>query len=106
MFQSKIVVTCGPNNWEGDYRLYEALFSGALVCSDKIYTQVVNPFIDGEHLRYYDRGDFEQLLTLIPYYLEHSPEREQIGLKGQEFVLEKHLPQNRIDEVLKVIQKR
>ena len=68
--------------------LYEALFSGALVFSDKIYTQVTNPFIDEKHLRYYDRGNFEQLLTLIPYYLEHTLEREQIGVKGQEFVLE------------------
>jgi hypothetical protein len=105
MFRSKIVVTCGPNTWEGDYRLYESLFSGDLVCLDKIYTQVVNPFINKKHLLYYERENFEKLMTLIPYYLEHSLEREKIGNQGQKFVLEKHLPQNRIDEVLNVIRK-
>ena len=106
MFQSKIVVTCGPNTWEGDYRLYEALFSGALVFSDKIYTQVIEPFINKRHLIYYERGNFDELLKLIPYYLKHSSKREKIGSRGQKLVLKKHLPRNRIDEVLKVIQKR
>mgnify|MGYP001288080589 CR=1 FL=1 len=31
MFHSKIVVTCNPDNWEGDYRTWEALSTGSLV---------------------------------------------------------------------------
>merc|ERR1711957_944835 len=34
--RAKIVVTCNPAEWEGDFRLWESLLSGALVFVDWI----------------------------------------------------------------------
>lgn len=31
MREARIVVTCNPSHWEGDFRLFEAMVSGALV---------------------------------------------------------------------------
>ena len=47
MLPSKIVVTCNPTGWEGDYRTWEALTSGALILVDKMITPLINPLITG-----------------------------------------------------------
>ena len=46
---SKIIVHCQPFGWEGDFRTFEALASGALVISDKSYSMQHHtyPLIDG-----------------------------------------------------------
>lgn len=46
MKNSKIIVICNPDNWEGDYRLFESLSCKCLVFSDKMITPVINNFID------------------------------------------------------------
>jgi len=100
MLHSKIVVTCNPNNWEGDYRLFEALASGALVFVDKMKTPIKNPFINGEHLIYYDILNLEELKEKILYYLEHNEERKKIALNGNEYAKKYHMARNRVDEIL------
>ena len=52
MKNSKIVVTCNPDNWEGDYRLFEALSCGCLVFCDQLYANIPNPLIHQKHLIY------------------------------------------------------
>ena len=65
MFNSKIVVTCNPKDWEGDYRTWEALSSGALVMVDKMLTPIVNPLIDKEHIIFYDKNNLDDLKQKI-----------------------------------------
>jgi len=36
MREARIVVTCNPSHWEGDFRLFEAMLSGALVFVDEM----------------------------------------------------------------------
>jgi len=100
MFHSKIVVTCNPDNWEGDYRLFEALTSGALVMCDKMITPVIHPFLHGEHLIYYDRDHLEDLSDKITCLLENPEVRIQIANQGLNYVYEHHKPSDRIDEIL------
>ena len=38
MRSAQIVVTCNPSHWDGDFRLFEALASGALVFTDELHT--------------------------------------------------------------------
>ena len=57
MRRAKIVVTCNPSHWEGDFRTFEALASGALVFVDEMYTPHPRPFVDGEHVVVYDNSD-------------------------------------------------
>ncbi|KAH8059251.1 glycosyl transferase [Aureococcus anophagefferens] len=49
MRKSKIAVTCNPSHWEGDFRTFEALASGALIFVDEMYVPHPRPFVDGEH---------------------------------------------------------
>jgi hypothetical protein len=37
MRAARIVVTCNPGDWEGDFRTWEALASGAAVVRDRLY---------------------------------------------------------------------
>lgn len=105
MCDSKIVVTCNPEFWEGDYRLFEALSSGALIIVDKMITPVKNPFIDGEHLIYYDRDNLSDLHEKIIYYLEHDDIRKSIARKGYDFVRKYHKSSNKIDEIMEELEK-
>ena len=97
---SKIVVTCIPPDWEGDYRLFEALGCGPLVLVDEMLTPVKNAFEDGKHLVYYKRDQPEDLIEKLRYYLDHEDERQQVALQGYEYAKKHHKPIDRIDEVL------
>ena len=61
MFHSKIVVTCNPDNWEGDYRTWEALSTGALTFVDNMKTPIINPLINEKHVIFYDRNNLLEL---------------------------------------------
>jgi glycosyltransferase involved in cell wall biosynthesis len=100
MFQSKIVINCNPSNWEGDYRLFEALSSNALVFSDIMLTPIVNKFIDKKHLIYYNRNNLEDLKNKILFYLNNNELREQIAEEGNKYALTHHTSRNRINEII------
>lgn len=55
--QARVIVTCNPSNWEGDFRLWEAMATGALVFVDEMHTPLPDPPIDGEHIVVYDNSD-------------------------------------------------
>jgi len=101
MLRSKIVVNCNPDDWEGDYRLFETLSCGSLALVDKMITPVVNPFEHKKHLGYYD--SLEDLGSQIEYYLDNDDERKKIARDGYEYALEHHKTSDRIDEILEVI---
>ena len=106
MKTSKIVVTCNPDNWEGDYRLFEALSCGCLVFCDQLHANIPNPLIHKRHLIYYNRDDLDSLLNDISYYLENSQERQKIAQDGYLFAKKYHGNSHRIDEILKIIRKK
>ena len=99
-FESKIIVTCNPKDWEGDYRTWEALSSGALVMVDRMLTPIINPLIDNEHIIYYDRDNLDSLKQKLFFYLKDNNLREKIAKNGNDFVLKYHKTSNRIDEIL------
>lgn len=103
MCNSKIVVTCNPDNYEGDYRLWEALSSGALVFCDKLVTPIKQPLIDRTHIVYYDRNNFSELNHLIQYYLENDLERMKIAECGYEYAINNHTYKHRTQYVLNTI---
>lgn len=63
---------------------------------DRFYT-------DGEHLRWFDFGDFDGLKTLIDYYLTHDDEREAIRRAGHEHTKANHTYQQRWQSILKAV---
>jgi spore maturation protein CgeB len=101
MLNSKIVVNCNPDLWEGDYRLFEALSCGSLVMSDPMITPTVNPLIHKTHLVYYD--SLEMLKSHIEYYLTNLNELDVIAQCGYNYAITHHTASNRIDEILNII---
>ena len=105
---SKIIVTCNPWTWEGDFRLWEALLSGALVMVDKmaIPLWMPHPFVHKKHLVYYDTTNQSEFNSLLEYYIEHEDEARRIGEAGYNFVLEHHMPIDRVSYILDNIESR
>ena len=103
--RSRLVVTCNPSQWEGDFRTWEAFANGTLVFVDKMYTPMSHPLIDGEHCIIYDASDpgLQELRAVILYYLKHTVEAEAIAKAGFDFTMKYHRASNRIDEILQVI---
>ena len=79
MRKSKIVVTCNPSHWEGDFRTFEALASGALIFVDEMYVPHPRPFVDGEHVVVYDNSDEKAFAEKLAYYLAHPDEAAKIA---------------------------
>ena len=100
LLNSKIIITCNPDCWEGDYRLFESLASGALVFCDKMLTPVVHPFEHKKHLIYYDRENIDELSSLIDYYLKNENERLKIAKEGCEYALKYHKCSDRVKEII------
>ena len=105
---SKIIVHCNPFHWEGDFRLWESLLSGALVMVDRmvIPNYMPHPFVHGKHLVYYDTRNQTEFNELLEYYVEHEEEARRIGEAGYKFVLEHHMPKDRVSYVLDKIESR
>ena len=47
--------------------------------------------------------DYEEIKDIVIYYLQHNEEREEIALKGQRLVLEKHTEKDRARQMLETI---
>lgn len=101
--QARIIVTCNPSSWEGDFRLWEALASGALVFVDHMYTPVYQPLTDGQHVVLYDPTDEMGFKSKLRYYVDHPHEAQEIALRGYFHVLRYHRSVSRIDYILRSI---
>jgi len=101
---AKIIVTCNPADWEGDFRLYESFLSGALVMVDKmaVLDFMPNPPIDGTHWVVYDPSDKDDFMKKIAYYSDPAnlSEAEKIAHNGYEHVLRYHMTVNRVNYLL------
>ena len=98
--RAKIVVTCNPSSWEGDYRFFEAFSGGSLVFVDRMFTPIKNSFIHKKHCIYYHRNNLQNLKNSLIYYLRHPGEASKIASSGHHYVLRHHRPKHRIQEVL------
>lgn len=101
--KSKIVVTCNPNFWCGDYRLYESFAGNSMVFVDKMIMPIKNSFEHKKNIFYYDLNNLYDLKIALLFYLKNSQERELIANNGYNFVLKYHRPKHRINEILEEI---
>jgi len=72
MYNAKIIVTVNPAHWEGDFRLWESLASGALVFVDPLNTPMPYPLIHGVHVIYFSNNDKDDLFQKLDYYRQHT----------------------------------
>jgi hypothetical protein len=91
---------------DGSYwsdRVYETLGRGGFLIHPRL-SGLEQQFKDGEHLAFYDHGDFDQLKFLIDYYLEDDVERERIRRAGHELVKAQHSYINRWQTILDTLE--
>lgn len=105
--QTKVVVgdsVCLNFNHEHYWsdRVYETLGRGGFLIHPYI-KGLKEEFEDKKHLVFYEYGNFEQLKSLIDYYLEHEDEREAIRLAGHEFVKNHATYNDRLKQMLRII---
>ncbi|KAH8069738.1 hypothetical protein JL721_5627 [Aureococcus anophagefferens] len=99
--RAKVVVTCNPTGWEGDFRLFEALSSGALVMVDRMGTPYHHPLIDGEHVVFYDHTNKTDLLEKLDHALKRPHWARKVGVKGYAHVLRHHRAVSWVDYFLR-----
>lgn len=105
---SKIIVTCNPYQWEGDFRLWESLMSGALVMVDRmaILDMMPYPLKHKKHLVFYDSNNQTEFVELLEYYVKNEDEARQIGEAGYRYVLDHHMPKDRVSYILDKIESK
>ena len=83
-------------------RLFEAPGRGGFQIFPRIHG-LEDWFTDGENIRLFDYGDFDQLKILIDYYLENDAEREQIRVAAHEHVVDHHTYRQRWSDIVKTV---
>jgi hypothetical protein len=101
MTTSRIIVTVNPSYWEGDFRLWESMSSGALVFCDHIMVPHPYPLLDGQHIVFFDSNNQTDLWTKLDYYLSHPEESQAIAWRGYHHAMQFHRTANFIDYVLR-----
>jgi hypothetical protein len=100
MATTKIIVTATPDGWEGDYRLMEAMSSGALVLHNRMVLPPVG-LEDGKHWIVYD--NHIDMLEKVYYYMANQDAAKEIGQAGKKYVMENHRPHHRVESWLRMV---
>jgi len=101
MYNAKIIVTVNPANWEGDFRLWESMATGALVFVDPIFVPHGFPLVDGEHVVYFSNVNKSDLFSKLDHYRAHPEEATRIAQNGYLHVMKHHRTVSLIDYVLR-----
>lgn len=82
-------------------RIFDALACKTFVISDNVNS--IRTLFEGCVVTYEDYNDLNEKLT---YYLTHENERMQLTQKGHEIVAKNHTFDNRVSELISVIEKK
>lgn len=101
MFNSRIIVTVNPADWEGDFRLWESLCTGALIFVDPLYVPHPYPLQGGEHVVFFDNNNRTDLFTKLDYYRANPLEARRVAVNGYLFAMKYHRTVNMMDYILR-----
>lgn len=87
-----------------NFRVFEALGSGALLVTEKSSNGLFDLFEDGKHFVTYEHGNVEEAAQKINYYLAHDEEREKIAATGKEAALTYHSPMAKAVTLIQIIK--
>jgi hypothetical protein len=87
--------------WEGDFRLWEAMSSGALVFVDPLMVPHPYPLLDKRHVIHFSHNDEQDLFEKLDYYRAHKAEARAIALRGYYHAMKYHRTSNTIDYILR-----
>ena len=100
--QSQISFNCSLNG-DLNMRVFEVLSAGGFLLTDKLSRQagLDQVFEDGRHMVCY--RDQNDLFAKLDYYLAHPDEALAIARQGHAECLRRHLPEHRVDSLLRLI---
>ena len=101
LFGSKIIVTVNPAHWEGDFRLWESMATGALVMVDHLFVPYPYPLVDGEHVVFFDNNNETDFMTKLHYFHTHPQEARKIAVRGYLFAMKYHRTVSMMDYFLR-----
>ena len=101
LYNSQIIITVNPANWEGDFRLWESFASGALVFVDPMFVPHQFPLQHGIHAIFYSNSNQTDLFAKLDYYRKHTFEARKIAINGYLYTMKYHRTINLIDYVLR-----
>jgi len=99
MLRSKIIVLSQRDEWEDQYRLMEAMVSGAMVMTDAMLSLPTGYHDALNIVEYHSAVD---LLDKITYYLDpqHESERLAIATQGRTLAMTRHRSWHRMEEII------
>ena len=100
--ESEIVIN---QTVKGDlnFRVFEAMMSGAMLLTEASGNGLESLFSDGQHLVTYKKSDFKEAANKIESYLGKPKLCRQIGIAGREEILKSHTIKHRAEYFLKLL---
>lgn len=87
-------------NQDLNFRVFEALSSGALLVTPRIKNGLLELFNDQQDLICYENGNAQDAIAKIRNYLDNNSEREKIAFNGAQKAAALHQSRNRVDRIL------
>jgi len=85
-----------------NFRVFEAMISGAMLLTERSSNGLLELFEDGKHLVTYEKGNVDEAAEKIEYYLAHKEEAREIAMAGRDQVLQHHCIEHRAKRVADV----
>jgi spore maturation protein CgeB len=101
MHNAQIIVTVNPSDWEGDFRLWESMATGALVFVDPIFAPHPFPLVHGEHIIMFSNMNKTDLWDKLDYYRANPQEARKIAVNGYLHAMKHHRTVSMIDYVMR-----
>lgn len=103
MYRSRIVVTVNPSGWEGDFRLMEAIATGALIFVDHMYVPRPFPLIPDQHIVYYDNNNKTNFFEKLDFYRKNTERARRVAVGGYLHAMKFHRAACLMDYVFRTI---
>ena len=103
MYKSRIVVTSNPSGWEGDFRLMEAIATGALIFVDQMYVPRPFPLIADQHVVYYDNNNKTDIFEKLDLYRKNTERARRVAVGGYLHAMKFHRAACLLDYVFRTI---
>lgn len=87
-----------------NFRVFEAMMSGAMLLTERSENGLTDLFTDRKHCVLYTKGDTKEAAHLINYYLNNRDECRDIARAGHEEILRAHLPIHRANVVMESLK--
>ncbi len=101
--QSKIVLNQLAYN-DINFRTFEALACGSLLLNERVKGNGFSElFKENHHLVCYEKGNVDEIIEKVNYYLKNNDEAEQIAKNGYEYVLKNHTDYKRAEQFLQLL---